>query len=160
MITLSWGLPYDDFLEEAWPLIRAHWSEVGSHRDVLRLNPDHNRYRALERAGALNILTACLDGKLVGYMFVIISAHPRDRDAKAATDDIIYAMPTHRRLLIGPKMIAEALRYIEEKGVHIVFFREKSWRHGGGYLERYGFKPQETVYAKILREPHSVEQVA
>lgn len=160
MIDLTWGTRYDDFIAEAWPLIRAHWNEVGSHRDVLRLDPDHERYRALEKVGALHILTARLDGKIIGYMFVLVTRHPRDRGAIAATDDVIYAAPQYRRHHVGAKMLREALRRVEELGVNIVFFREKAWRHGGGYLERYRFHKQEMVYAKVLKPPHAQEDAA
>lgn len=150
--TLSWGMPYDDFLAAAWPLIRAHWDEVGTHRDVLKLRPDHKRYRAMERLGLLHILTATSDDKLAGYLFIIIAAHPRDQNAMAARDDIFYVRPEFRRERLGVKLLIEALSYLEGRA-HIVFFTEKARREGGGYLERFGFHPVETTYSKVLSRP-------
>lgn len=153
-IDLSWGTRYDDFIEAAWPLIRAHWAEVGSNRDILRLDPDHEKYRNLERAGMLHILCARTERGIVAYMFLIISKHPRDKGAVAATDDIIYVRPEYRRLGTGRLMIAEAERFAVECGVHLLALHSKARRRNSRYLERWGFKAHEIVYTKVLANPH------
>lgn len=153
MIALKWDTTYDDFLAEARPLIENHWAEVGSHRDVLVLDPDHQLYRNLERAGRLHILTARVDGMLAGYLFVLIAPHPRDRSAVIGRDDIFYVVPEYRRLRLGPAMIEEALRYLDGRA-HIVMFTAKLRRHHTDYLARFGFHPQEQTWAKVLRSPH------
>ncbi len=152
-VSFTWNMPYDAFLADAREMISAHWAEVGSHRDVLHLDPDHDRYRALQRSGVLHILTASSGGALAGYLFVLIAPHPRDRQATVAKDDIFYVRPEFRRERVGVKLLIEALRYLEGRA-HIVFFTEKARREGGGYLERFGFEPQETTYGKVLRKPH------
>lgn len=157
-ITLTWGARYDDFIMEAWPLIRAHWNEVGTHRNVLKLDPDHERYRKLEDAGILHILIARVDGKLAGYFFMLVTPHPRDRKATVGSDDIMYAVPAFRRHLIGPKMLGAVVDKMHELGVNVVMLREKAYRHGGGYLQRYGLKPVETVYSMVIREPHAISK--
>lgn len=157
---LTWGIKYDDFLAEAWPLIRAHWAEVGSNRDILKLDPDHDRYRRLESAGALHIQTARGASGLIGYMFLLIAPHPRDKGAIAATDDVIYVRPEFRRLGVGWQMIGEAERFAGECGAHIVMFHAKARRRNSAYLERRGFKAHEIVYSKVLAQPHRVAQAA
>jgi GNAT superfamily N-acetyltransferase len=151
-VILEWGLSYDDFYREAKELIEQHWEEVGSHKEILRLNPDHDRYKALELIGALHILTARIGGIIAGYFFVLITQHPRDKSKTLAADDIIYSAPQYRSMMLGPRLLREALRYISEKNVDIVFFREKTRRKNGGYLRRYGFEPHELVSAKVLRK--------
>jgi GNAT superfamily N-acetyltransferase len=160
-VDLTWGTHYDDFIAEAWPQIRAHWGEVGSNRDILKLDPDHERYRRLERAGMLHILLARTeDGKIAGYLFMLVTKHPRDQGAIAATDDLTYVRPEFRRLGLGWKMIIEAERFAGECGVHVLMFRAKARRRNHAYLERRGFKPLEIVYSKVIAEPHRVEKVA
>ena len=70
-VELIWGTPYDTFIAEAAPMTLKHWSEVGSHRSILRFDPNHEVYRALDRAGRLHILVVRVDGQLAGYLFVI-----------------------------------------------------------------------------------------
>jgi GNAT superfamily N-acetyltransferase len=158
-IEFRWGTTYSAFLAEAWPKLRAHWAEVGTYRHVLRLDPDHDKYRAAERAGILHILTARVGGELAGYLFVLILPHPRDKGATLARDDIFYVDPKFRRFRLGPAMIEEALAYIEPRA-DIVMLTEKvhrslgRGRFGGSYLARYGFQPLEVTWGRVIRAPH------
>lgn len=153
-LTFDWNAAcYADFWHEAAPLIARHWDEVGSHRDILDLDPDHDRYLRAEAAGYLNILTVRFGGELVGYLFLCVMPHPRDRKALVGTDETIYVAPTMRRLKLGPKMIAAAIERARLLGTNILFFRELTRRKNGGYLKRYGFTPRETVYSLVLTPP-------
>lgn len=163
-VMLSWGTLYTQFLDEAAALIVRHWNEVGQHRDILRLDPDHDRYLALERAGALHILVARdATNRIVGYAFVIGPVpHPRDRAAMMGTDDIIYAEPMHRRRGVGIQMMIESDRKLDELGCHIILRHEKYWRRAlpggrGGYPQHFGYTPAEIVHTKVLRAPHPSE---
>lgn len=159
-VDLAWGTAYDRFIEEAWPLIRTHWEEVGSNRDILRLNPDHDRYRSLERAGVLHILLARTGGAIAGYMFLLVSRHPRDMAAMVATDDVIYVRPEYRRLGVGRLLIDEAIRFAGELRVHIVMFHAKARRRNSNYLARWGFRPHEIVYSKVIAKPQRLAEAA
>jgi len=150
---LSWSADYDAFLAEAGPMIEAHWNEVGAFRDVLRLNPKHETYRAAAARGQLHILTARIGVELAGYLFVFAVPYPRDQDAIVGRDDIIYVAPRFRSMFLGWRMIREAERYLtRDIGVHLLLFTEKAGR--GGYLGRLGFTPKETIFAKVVRNPH------
>ena len=161
-VELSWGMPFDLWLGEASPMVRAHWQEVGSHRDVLSLQPQHELYRRAERAGALHILTARVDHDLAGYLFLLTMPHPRDRGAVLARDDIFYVSPRYRRLRLGVAMIEEAIGYAG--GVaDILMLTEKLRRRargvqaqdiGMGYLARWGFTPTEMIWSLVLKRPH------
>ena len=157
-ISFAWSHDYDRFLTEAWPMIQPHWKEVGSHRDVLKLNPNHDAYRRLTSLNMLHILTARVGARLIGYLFIIIMPHPRDMDAMLARDDIFYVMPQYRRLRMGPKMIEQVLSYVDGKA-DLIFLTEKLRRRakglaasdiGDGYLARYGFHPSEMIWSKRL----------
>lgn len=156
---IQWGMTFSSFLVEAGNLPRQHWNEVGAFRDVLRFNPDHERYRNAERAGALRILTAHIHGNLAAYLFLLIIPHPRDKDAILARDDIFYVRPAYRRMRLGVQMIDEAIAYATQHA-HIIMLSEKVRRsaargqRGGDYLMRWGFEPQEVVWGRVLRNPH------
>lgn len=156
---LKWGMTFSSFLVEAGSLPRDHWNEVGTFREALHFNPDHDRYRAAERAGALRILTAHVDGCLAGYLFLLIIPHPRDKNAILARDDIFYVRPSCRRMLLGPTMIDEVMTYAEQHA-HIIMLSEKVRRsatrgvRGGDYLMRWGLEPLEVVWGRVLRNPH------
>lgn len=153
-ITFCWGENYDAFRKEAQPLFERHWREVGSHRDTLHLNPNHDRYVFMQKSGILHLLTVRDRGVLVGYFGVCIIEHPRDRDALLGVDDFIYSIPEYRRYMVGWKMLKEGIRHLDEAGCHLIAFREKTRRKNGGYLKRLGFHPMELVSTLVLRKPH------
>lgn len=163
-ITYRWDeLRYDEFYVEAQALIRPHWREVGTFRNILHLNPDHDRYRRLEAMGALHILIARDRGEIVGYFTVLLTPHARDRHALVGSYDNLYAAPPYRRQQLGLRLQEEGMRKLEELGAHILMFGERFSHSGkagrrGGYLKRYGFVPVETMYAKLLRDPHGDTQ--
>jgi GNAT superfamily N-acetyltransferase len=153
-ISYAWNEDYDAFRIEGKALIERHWNEVGSHRDILRLDVDHTRYVALQKAGVFHLLTARADGKLIGYFGVLITPHTRDRNALIGMDEFIYAAPDYRRDLVGWRMLKEGMKYLGEAGCHLIAFREKTRRRNGGYLKRLGFQPAELVSTLVIRPPH------
>jgi ribosomal protein S18 acetylase RimI-like enzyme len=156
MIRLQWGQPYVEFFAEAAQMIRAHWNEVGAHRDIIDLNPDHNRYINAERMGMLHILTARDGHKLVGYFAMMVMAHPRDKSVTIGAQEFIYADPAYRREQLGPMLEDEALARLEELKVNMAFFREKEGR-SGAHLRRRGFEPVETTFVKVLHKPEKAQ---
>jgi hypothetical protein len=157
-IRYAWGESYDAFRREAQPLIERHWNEVGSHRDILRLNIDHDRYLFLEKSKIFHLLTARDRGHLIGYFGVSVIPYPRDKDARLGVDEFIYAMPEYRRHYVGLEMVERGEKYLGELGCHIVAFREKVLGPNHGYLKHLGFEPQELVCTKILNLPHAGEK--
>ena len=159
MMRLTWGMTYSAFLAEAWPMAKRHWDEVGTFNSVLRLDPDHDRYRMLERDGRLHILSARTDQFLIGYLFMLVVPHPRDKAVRVARDDLFYVDPNYRRFHLGPAMIESAISHAEGRA-DIIMLSTKArrtmgrGRYGGEYLRRYGFEPLETVWGKVLRNPH------
>lgn len=156
MIRLQWGQPYIEFFAEAATMIRAHWDEVGAHRDILMLNPDHNRYINAERLGMLHILTARDGHKMVGYFAMMIMAHPRDKSATIGAQEFFYADPAYRREQLGPMLEDEALARLHDLKVNMAAFREKEGR-SGAHLRRRGFEPMETTWMKVLRAPERAQ---
>ena len=149
MIKFSLELGYDNFWAEGKELIEAHWNEVGTHRDILTLNPQHEVYRILENQNQLEILTARHEGKMVGYFFLLFTNHPRDVTKILAHDDIIYIKPEFRKEWAGYKFLQFALERAIARGATIAAFTEKADRNG--YLKRLGFSPKETIYTKVLK---------
>lgn len=180
MITYAWERGYDAFWEEAHPLITAHWNEVGTHRDILTLNPRHDVYRKLESVNGLHILVARSDrtsdlllsdhssisadrnsdGPIIGYLFIIATSHPRDISARLVQDDIIYVRPEYRRFLVGFALLRRALLKARELDAKIVVFHTKARRHlkkdgeyyiRNNYLRRLGFVPTEIAHHLVLK---------
>ncbi|MDE2097086.1 MAG: GNAT family N-acetyltransferase [Patescibacteria group bacterium] len=152
-ITLHVGMPYLDFIREALPMTERHWNEVGSHRDVLKFRPDHMKYIAASNAGQLVIITARDGGKLVGYLFLVVMEHLRDRERRVMGEDIFYVDPAYRRRLIGPKMRKMADDVAKRAGVTVSRRTIKARR----YITRGipatlpgGYEISEIIYDKVF----------
>lgn len=147
MITIAEEFDYKKFYAEAHGLILAHWEEVGTHKDILSLNPNHEVYLHLQKVNKLIILTARnSSGRMVGYFTMIINIHPRDKSKIIAQDDAIYAAPSYRKEFLGYKLTKAALE-IAELRADIIAFRAKSGRNP--FLRRLGFLPRDTIWTKI-----------
>jgi hypothetical protein len=68
--------PFVDVWAQAQPLTRPHYDEIAKNKELLKLNPDLEKYELLDRSGNLLLITARADGRLVGYFLWIIAPHP------------------------------------------------------------------------------------
>jgi hypothetical protein len=154
-------IPFMDFWTEICltEMVMNHWNEVGTFRDVLFFNPDYERYVNLEKNGMLHVLTARSGKRLVGYMTAMLTPHPRDKKAKLGYIMDMYCVPHFRKMHLGLKMQKSMDAHLTVQGANIIQMSERashSEKPGrrGGYLERYGYKKIETVYAKVVKKPH------
>lgn len=67
---------WSDCVEEMETLFPAHWKELARFQDEIPLKCDRDRYAALEKAGALLLITARMAGKLIGYFVGFLFPHP------------------------------------------------------------------------------------
>lgn len=137
-----------DIWDEALPLMRAHWEEIGHDRDLLVLDPDLERISLLERAGVWLTFEARRDDRLVGYAGYIVSAHLHYRTAITAFADVIY---------LDPSMRGHAFRFMRWIDAELVragavktFVHMKRERDFGPLLERLGYVWAEKLYGRRL----------
>lgn len=87
----------EQFVIEATPLIYEHWQELGLDLD-LRGDPDFDKMAILEKAGLWYVLTARHEGKLVGYLWALVSPHLHYRNSGLMLIvDAYYVKPEYRR---------------------------------------------------------------
>lgn len=87
----------EQFVLEATPLIYEHWQELGLDLD-LRGDPDFDKMAILEKAGLWYVLTARHEGKLVGYLWALVSPHLHYRNSGLMLIvDAYYVKSEYRR---------------------------------------------------------------
>jgi len=140
----------DDF-DKFKQLQSAHYSEVAGFRAALdRLNPDWDKYVALEKNGRLHLVKArAYNGTLVGYSAHLVHTHLHYAHVLVAEDDVFYVTPTMRGRGLGKKMREFAIATLKERGVKLVLARVKP-HIPQPHLEKLGYTVMETVYAKVL----------
>lgn len=148
------------FKEEAFGTVRAeiealmhaHWREIGG-TDSQPLDPDWDRFAALEEAGVLAVLTARdRHGVLVGYIVHIVFRNLHYRTLLQAHDDAHYLAPEYRRGLAACRMFRAAEKMLQGHGVRAVTYHTKlrAGNDRGAVFKRLGYEPVETLYRKAI----------
>lgn len=112
--------PLDIFWRDGQALFAEHHAEVGD-REGVALSPNIPLAQRLERGGALQVLTARVGGRMVGYLATIVSPSLENADFTTAMQNTFFVSKEHRGL--GPRLQRESLEMLRERGVDEVIFR-------------------------------------
>ena len=140
----------EEIQEEIAPMFQDAWDEVDQLADYVELDPDWDRILKLEELGIWRTYTARSEGKLVGYVCVLIDSLLHSKGHYHAATDVAYMKPEARGCF------NEFLRLVEDdlkiEGVEWFTFTLKSWDKRGKFLEKKGFRLYENVYQKYIGE--------
>jgi GNAT superfamily N-acetyltransferase len=141
------GEDWDRFTE----LQQAHYSEVAGFKQVLdRLNPDIDKYLAMEKGGRLHVVKARAWNKaLVGYSIHMVYTHLHYKHVLIAEDDVFFLSQTMRGRGVGKAMRSYAINTLKERGARMIIAREKP-QIPQTHLRKLGYEVMETVYVKVL----------
>lgn len=152
-VVFSWE-HLSDVLTEIAPLIRRHWQEVDWFDGQLPLDPDWKQALQLDQAGVLHLLTARIDGLLVGYIwsYILPSVY---FSLPWATVQGFWVDPVQRAGWLGIKLFKENERGLVERGakaISIEILMKIASNRGtlGKIVERLGYRHLGNLYAKVL----------
>ena len=112
--------PFALFYRDAEPLFREHLTQTGQSPD------DHARknlplLQSLDDMGALQCLTARVNGRMFGYLMTVIGPSLDSPDVIQGEHTIFFASPDVRHL--GMRLQRAALEMLRQRGVHEVIMR-------------------------------------
>lgn len=136
--------------DEAMDVVRQHYDQTAQFKEVQELDPDWEAYDRIEQAGKLWVMTAREDGRIVGYIIMLLSMDMHYRNLRRATEDVHFMIPEDRKGLIGYKMLSQTVNAMREKGVQTVTFRTKASDSHGVLFERLGGVLHDLVYTIVL----------
>lgn len=144
---------YADVLAEVQPFLRQHADELATHPDMT-LSPAYGTYAESAGKGLLHIVTARVEGQLVGYHVSFLSGHLHYENSLTAYTDVYYLAEEHRRGWEGIHL----QRFVEEslaaKGVERIYTTTTKKLNRGRVLEYLGYEECETMYAKRIGGDH------
>jgi len=142
---------FNTIAHELPPLFQEHWREASLEKDPL--DPDWDRYYSWDVSGMLRVLTIRDQGRLVGYLFLLLSPHVDSKQMLYAHAEKFWLDPVFRAGWTGIKLFKEAIRGATEwgakelsvpVGLHVMDGRLEK------LLKRLGFRPVETIHARRL----------
>ena len=131
------------------PLLFEHWKEVAANQDQIKLNPDWAKYAELDRSGSLIAMIARDQGKVIGYLVLIISEHLHYKDHKFAHNDVFYVKPEYRGAL-GDELLKAGEKEARSLGASVMLMNAKVYADYSPMLEKHNFNLFEKVYIKGL----------
>jgi hypothetical protein len=142
---------WSDCIAEMETLFPLHWRELGLYRDEIPLQCDRDRYAAIEKAGALLLITARVDGKLIGYFVAFLFPHLHYKDAGLwGMTDMYFVLPEHRKGA-GLKLFLAFERECRARGVMQAVTSCKVHEDHSALLEKLGWKWTDKTFQKHLK---------
>jgi hypothetical protein len=138
------------FAQEAMELFNRHYEEIAERTDVIKLDPDFNRYQILKDKNALEIHTIRDDGVLVGYSLWFIVPHIHYKSSIYATSDILYIAPEYRKGMTGVKFIKWSVEEVKKRNPQKIVFHVKPFLDYSPILERMGANYFEKIYSIVM----------
>lgn len=153
MITFQVERLTDELIDEIEPLIRAHYEEIATDKDVKALDPDWHRYYRMQQLEQLRIVTARDDRRrnlLVGYFATFIIRHMHYQETITALNDVLYLSPELRGSTAAYRLFRVAEADLRELGAHILIIHMKVDYPFRNLLTRLGFHLTEENWELVL----------
>lgn len=139
-----------DFYPDAQHLFPLHWRELALNQDPIPLDCDVEGYAALDNLGKLQILSARVDGKLVGYIMYFLHSHLHYKSTGLmALTDMYFVLPEYRRGT-GLKLFREWERILKERGIVQAITSCKVHEDHTEFFEKLGWTHSDNTFVKVL----------
>ena len=142
---------YSEVLPELKVMYPEHYEEL--EQEVgggYELDPDWSQYFALEQSGMLHVITCRKEGRLIGYMYYIVSRHLHVKSCVTAYEDIYFLRKEHRKGRIGINLFKFAEQYLKSIGVNKVLCSTKVHSDNSKLLQYLGYSFVEKLFSKYL----------
>lgn len=136
--------------EHGEALFQAHYDEIALNKDVMRLDPDWQRYERMEACGILLCLAAWADCKMVGYSVTAVLPHPHYKQLRVAQNDVLFVAASCRSGPTGRDLIAATEAAAKGVNAGIIMWHAKPGTALEHVLPRIGYGVQDTLFSKVL----------
>ena len=150
--TYQWE-PFEQLRDDGWDkLLERHWREIAINRDTVPLDPDWEKYEALERLGQWRVFTGRRDGAIVAYLAWFCHEGLHYRQTTFYESDVFYVDRPFRGGMTGVRLYRESMRGFKRPSIvhaRAKLHAEEALRVGK-LLERLGFTQVEVLYSLRL----------
>ena len=139
-----------DIHQEMEVLIEQHYQELTLNKDKVKLKPVWTQYKELEDKGEFYLLTARIDGELVGYSAFFLKPHIHYNDVIVATNDVLFLIKRVRTGTTGIKLIKYSEQRMKELGATKMTWHIKHANDIRPILHRMGYVDEDIIVGKML----------
>ena len=137
-------------LEELKPILHLHYEEVAENKDKISLNPDYDKYLAMDAAGILHTVLARDGEKIIGYFICFVTPHIHYKDHLFASNDILFIHPDYRKGRAGIGLFKFAEQDLKAKGVSVLIIHMKVKHPFDPLCIKLGYTNIERLYSKYI----------
>lgn len=144
---------FSQIAHELPPLFLEHWRELALNKDAIPLDPDWDKFYALDVQNILRVLTVRVEGVLAGYAFLLVGPHLHYRSTCWGHIDMFWTDPVIRSGWTGVKLFKILIRDAKVMGaVNLTLSTKHHFMDNRvtKLLQRLGFTPIETVHSMRL----------
>jgi GNAT superfamily N-acetyltransferase len=141
------------FLEQTKDLLYMHWEELALNKTKIYLNPDVEKYVALQQTNCMFNIVVYKDDVVVGYSVIFLTPHMHYQDHKYANVDVMYVHPEYRQSTIGARLLVATEQLAKDNGASVIL------HHAKPYvpmiikpLEKLNYQLYELMYGKYIGE--------
>jgi len=144
-----------DCMAELAALFPAHWEEVGIFKDRMPLDPNFDRYLAMDRADEVLVVVVRRDQVVRGYGVFFIHKNMHYAGTLTAQADIFYIVPEERTRGVGKLLFTTAEHELKRRGVKLWWCGFKIDHDLDLFFHSLGFTNYEIHCAKWLGDDHA-----
>ena len=131
-------------------LLDEHYEELTLNKSIVKLNPNWDKYLALENTNNLQVFTARKDGLLVGYSVFFLDYHIHYIDLLVATNDLIFMRAEERQGTVGIRLIKYSEEQLKLLGAHKITWHIKASNDFSPILRRLKYVNEDIVLGKLV----------
>lgn len=140
-----------DVLPDMVSLLHAHFDEVGHQKGRNPLDPDYDKYMALDDAGLLSVVVAYnTNNHLIGYCVDLMMNHLHHKTLSYAVNDVLYVRPEYRRTAVPLELLNYTGEHLTRLGISVHIIHMKMYKKFQRLAEAAGYDPHEISYLKYL----------
>lgn len=132
------------------PLLLLHADELATHKHLMVVAPDWDRYAAMEETGRMFGLFAYEGPVVVGYSVNFVLPHLHYSDLVYGQNDVLFLHPDYREGGVGLALIRRTEEVAKARGARLFCWHAKPDTALDLLLPRIGYGVQDVIYSREL----------
>lgn len=141
-------------IHQFMPLLEQHADELATHRDIMIVNPDMERYKSFNEVGCLPSLGLFDDnGELAGYSVTFLTKSLHYSALSFAQNDVLFVRKDLRKGRWGLNLIKETpklCKRILEDRTFLMLWHGKPNTSFSALMPKLDYKVQDIMFSKVF----------